>query len=432
MILSNPKAEMMLVATCLDAGAECARAAAADVVPDDFADLTCQSAWLVILALLESGQRIDLPNFDVQWRRQMPAGSVPLDVYKGMDSARTAGELDQVIAEVKEWSRRRAIHLQALQLAKSAADGKTDIEAAWLSCQDKLRILPKRNDLEAGPEESVAAHLADLEYRMSLDGKLSGISTGFSFLDSVTDGFQKQELSIVGGRPHHGKSALLMCFARNVSFVQHQPTLFITLEMPLVQLMRRLNALETDVSLRCMKRGKLSEFDLKKITGFGLRLKNAPLWVVNGIGRMDGTRFRHVVRRYAEEKGVVFVVVDYLQKLKPSMRHEKRTYEISEVCESLKVAAVEHKIHVCAAAQLNREPDKAQGKEKGRFPKMADLADSGQIEREADLILLLHRKDEEANLLIAKQRDGEEGVQHLWFNRDLCRFEETHHDHPDS
>jgi replicative DNA helicase len=130
------------------------------------------------------------------------------------------------------------------------------------------------------------------------------------------------------------------------------------------------------------------------------------------------------VRRAVRKWGVKLVLIDYLQKIHGSKSAEKRTYEIAEVSGRLKSIATECKVAVVSLAQLNRENEK----EKGRSPKLTDLADSGQIERDADLVMLLNRdrseKCGEAIIAIAKQRDGECGAVKLWYDGQYCRFGE--------
>jgi replicative DNA helicase len=120
---------------------------------------------------------------------------------------------------------------------------------------------------------------------------------------------------------------------------------------------------------------------------------------------------------------VRFVVVDYLQRVPPAERHEKRTYEVGSVSSALKAVADQTGVALLTLCQLNREPEL----QKGRLPKIADLADSGQIERDADFVGLLNRDRAEAvgdaTLFVAKQRDSELGSVPLTFNGPFCRFE---------
>lgn len=426
MILANTKLELHLLATCLVNGNDTTKAAAFEIGEQDFTELNHRDAWKVLNSLLDSRDTIDFPAFDTRWPKVAGTPRPPVEIYEAAAEAGLADDLPACISEVKEWTRRRIVHGHALKLAAVAANPKGDLETAVAECQIGLKASIPAGHNEIDPAKAVDLHIADLEYRHSLGDKLSGISTGFHCLDECTDGFQKSELSVFGARPSHGKSALLLGFAHHAAFTMKRPVLFISLEMSIEMLMRRLNAMDTGINLGCMKRGKLTEQDFYRITnGFIARMKNAPLWFYNGNTGMNILKVRNIARRHIEEHGVELVIVDYLQRIPSSQKHEKRTYEVAEVSSGLQALALEHKIHVCTAAQLNREPDKTQGK-KEVLPRICHLADSAQIDRDGDLICLLHRKDmaEEAQLIVAKQRDGAYAVQHLWFDREHCMFKE--------
>jgi replicative DNA helicase len=151
------------------------------------------------------------------------------------------------------------------------------------------------------------------------------------------------------------------------------------------------------------------------------------MFIVDGIDGMGIRQLCTRVRRHVLKYGIKLVVIDYLQKVRPSERHEKRTYEIGEISSRLKALAVETNVAMLTMAQLNRENTK----DKGRPPRLSDLADSGQIERDADLVGLIHRSGSDAKLLIAKQRDGETGIINLNFEGTYCRFTSTSNQEPD-
>lgn len=425
MILANPKIELALVATCLANGPDTVRQAEMEVAESDFNELPCRNAWRVLESLVHDGGTVDEVGFETRWSKVINgATKPPIEIYEAVAKSRTASDVSDLVAELKDWSRRRKIHQYAVRLAEQASNPKVDMEAAWAECQTALRPPVASGHNEVCSKKAIEIHTADLELRHQLQGKHTGICTGLNDLDTCTDGLQKGEMSVFGARPSHGKSALLLQFAHHAAFKLNRPTLFISLEMSIAMLMRRLNAMETGISLSAMKRGALTEADFAKIAGFNSRMLHAPLWFYNGSTGMTITKVRSLVKQHIDEHGVELVVLDYLQRLHGSEKHEKRTYEVGEVSSGLQGIALENNIHVCTAAQLNREPDKAQGKQQGRMPKICDLADSAQIDRDGDLICLLQRKDmgDEANLIVSKQRDGEYAVQHLWFDKDHCRF----------
>ncbi len=172
-----------------------------------------------------------------------------------------------------------------------------------------------------------------------------------------------------------------------------------------------------------IRKGSYTAMDFKKFTDFKLMVSKAPVWFIDAVGGIGIATLCASIRRRVKKEKVKLVMIDYLQKIKPTERHEKRTYEVGEVSTRLKALAVSTNVSLLTLAQLNRESEK----EKGRSPRLADLADSGQIERDADTVALIQRDKTDANgktnLIIAKQRDGDIGIVTLMFNKLFCRFE---------
>jgi len=159
-------------------------------------------------------------------------------------------------------------------------------------------------------------------------------------------------------------------------------------------------------------------------------LAAAPLFIYEGVSGVTGGQASAIIRQHARRHGVRFALVDYLQKLRPDKKGEKRTYEIGEISNALRSAAVSSGVALVSLAQINRDSDKG---EKPRMPRLSDIADSAQIERDADTVALLHRdreKPNDATVIIAKQRDGETGQFSLVFNGPITRFENPSYDHP--
>lgn len=265
-----------------------------------------------------------------------------------------------------------------------------------------------------------ARMVEDLERRADLKGKLSGLDTGFSKLNYMTDGLQYGEHFIIGARPSQGKTALGLNLLAHAGF-SGVPCLFISLEMSIEAIMRRLCALKTKTPLQLIKKGSYSDTMMAKFAMFQAQLNKTPIFFADGV---DGYGIREIgsrINREVMKNGIKLVVTDYLQKIKPSEKQEKRTYEVAEVSQRLKALAHDNNIAMVTLAQLNRENVKGEKKE-SRPPRLSDLADSGQIERDADLVGLIHREGSDTKLIIAKQRDGEVGTVPLYFNGAFCEF----------
>jgi replicative DNA helicase len=262
-----------------------------------------------------------------------------------------------------------------------------------------------------------------LQRRIESKGAFSGIATGLTKFDAMTDGLQFGEQTLIAARPSLGKTAIAMCIVAHACLINKISTLIISLEMSREALLRRLLSCTEEIPMKRLKEGDLNASDAFALGRFRSRVEKSPLFIVEGVQGMDSDQYAATVRRYTRQHGAKLVVTDYLQKVKCRTKHEKKTYEIGEVSGVIRGLAVSTKAAFLTLAQLNRESEK----DKGRLPRVSDLADSGQIDRDADTIALLHRgrgKNDEptAQLIIGKQRDGEVGQVWLDWAPEFCRF----------
>jgi len=425
----NRKAEQCVIGCCLLGGSKTASLATSQLSETDFGDAAFASAFTVIRGLVEDGSGVDLAGVHMRWCKVVETPrQPPIDVLQSQDAIGHQDQLPQFIAAVRETSRRRKLWLAGHALVVGAADAKRDVgevEAAAISAIEGDGQSKHVDALDGNA--AMERLITDTERRMLLAGKLSGIGTGFTMLDAKTDGLQPQELSIFAARPSQGKSALLCQIAAHAALQSNVPTLVISLEMSLEAIMRRMCAAVSEVPLAKLRTGQLTEGEHGRLANFNSSVRKKPIWFADFTSGANVNRITGLVRYHANRHGLKLVVCDYLQKIRPAGRHEKRTYELAEVSGALKALAVRHGLHVCCAAQLSREPDKGDS----RPPRLSDLADSGQIERDADLVCMIYRPktDEDptglrTKLIIGKQRDGETGVVGFDFNPALCRFEQ--------
>ena len=323
-----------------------------------------------------------------------------------------------------------AIAAEAADMAGGDAEGEDVLRRMAERATEAMDSVTQR-DSDHGNE--LASQFTDsLEKRKALvdSGQRSGLRTGLRRLDSMTDGLQFGEQFIIGARPSAGKTAIGLTIAAEIAIRQNVPTLIVSCEMSTTSLVTRLCSVCTGVSLSALRYGSYNQGELQQVVTFNARLAEAPLYIFNAISGITGSEVAAVMRQHARRHGVRFVLVDYLQKVKPDKRSEKRTYEVAEVSGALRSAAVASNVALITLAQVNRESE--QGKEP-RMPRLCDLADSGQIERDADTVALIHRdknNNSEAKLFLAKQRDGETGLIDLHFNGPLTRFEDHDNDNP--
>lgn len=417
----NSEAELAVIGCCLDGGLEITLQAVESIQPGAFYDLDNRKAFSVLEAMATANTPIDAVTFIDGWRKASndPTAVPPPAILQSPSLIAHSLNIGRYSESVVECYRRRQIIIAAGKLVERAFEPHTPLSSIIAEFEALAREQESDDVPAHNAKECVGLLTDDLERRMNLTGR-SGLVTGFIDLDEITDGLQFGEQAIIAARPGVGKTALALNIFARVCLLDKIPALFISMEMDTQALMRRLLSAFEQVPLKTVKNGKLQQAGMAKYAHFSATFAASPAFIVQGIRGLDIDRIAGIVRRHVRKHSVRLVILDYLQKIKPVHRHEKRTYEIGEVSGVLKALAVETNAAFVTAAQLNRESEK----EKGRVPRLSDLADSGQIERDADLVCLLDRGkgQAEANLIVAKQRDGETGVVHLVFDGAYCQF----------
>jgi replicative DNA helicase len=265
-------------------------------------------------------------------------------------------------------------------------------------------------------------------------GGITGISTGFTEFDRMTSGLHPAEMIVIAARPSMGKTALAMNIAEHVAVHEKLPVAVFSLEMSSQQLVQRLLCSRARVNLQKVRDGFLAERDFPSLTAAAAKLAEARIFIDDSAG-LSILELRAKARRLKAQHDVQLIVVDYLQLLRSTTRRaqDNRQLEISEISAGIKGLAKELKIPIIVLAQLNRQPEARSG---GK-PRLSDLRESGSIEQDADLVGLLVRpeiyeEDEEARaekageaeLIIAKQRNGPVGEIPLTFLKEFTRFED--------
>jgi replicative DNA helicase len=247
-----------------------------------------------------------------------------------------------------------------------------------------------------------------------------GVPTGFVDLDRMLNGLKGGQLVILAARPSVGKSAFAMNILMNAANAGHGVALF-SLEMSGMEMSQRMICSEADVSLQRVRDGFLAKTDFPRISMASSRLNEKNLWI-DETPALSLYALRARARRLKMQHKIGMIVIDYLQLMRcPSKRGEaNRALEIADITGGLKQLAKELDIPIIALAQLNREAER-----RGE-PKLSDLRESGSIEQDADIVLLMHRNkedpDEPTRLFVAKQRNGPVGPIELLFDGEKTRF----------
>jgi replicative DNA helicase len=237
----------------------------------------------------------------------------------------------------------------------------------------------------------------------------------------LSGGFAPGELVFLGARPGVGKTALGLEFARTTALRGEGATLVVSREMSNVALARRLVAQDARIKATALKRSSLSAIETWSLRSSLERLAATPLFFTDDAVSL--TEIQTMVDEMAQEVPLAFIVVDYLQLIQVSRDIKERRHQVEAVSQGLKTLAMQYKVPVLCLSSLSRGP--AEDKEKP--PTLAHLRESGQLEHDADVILLLHRKYHEAetSCTVAKNRDGRIGVVHLLFRPEFVAFDEA-------
>ena len=284
-------------------------------------------------------------------------------------------------------------------------------------------------------KDLVMATIEQIEKLYENRGSITGIPTGFGDLDKMTLGLHPAEMIVIAARPSMGKTALAMNIAEHVAMNVGKAGAVFSLEMSSQQLVQRLLCSRAQVDLQRVRDGFLSERDFPKLTSAAAKLAAAKMFIDDTPG-LSIMELRAKARRMKSQYDVELIVIDYLQLLRSTTRRaqDNRQLEISEISGGIKALAKELNLPIVVVAQLNRQPD-TRAKEGGR-PRLSDLRESGSIEQDADVVGLLVRpeyyetdedarqeKAGEAELIIAKQRNGPTGEVQLVFRKEYTRFE---------
>ena len=275
-----------------------------------------------------------------------------------------------------------------------------------------------------------------IENLQSDESALVGIKTGFTDLDTMTNGLHRGELVIIAGRPSMGKSALVMNIAEHIAVNQNRGVGVFSIEMSNEALALRMLCGRAHVSQQKLRAGKLKKEEWPRLTVAGGSLSESPIFIDDS-PTLTALEMRAKARRLKGQYDISLIIVDYIQMMHASGRYENRQQEIASISRNLKVLAKELDIPVIACSQLSRMVEQRGGEKR---PQLSDLRESGAIEQDADVVMFVYRAEHymshlektdpkyqevegKAEIIISKQRNGPTGVVHLSFIKDFARFE---------
>jgi replicative DNA helicase len=274
--------------------------------------------------------------------------------------------------------------------------------------------------------DAVTTAIDEIDAAKSRGGQMIGVPTGFHELDEITNGLHPGQLIILAARPALGKSTLGLDLARSAAIKHDMPTIIFSLEMGRSEIAMRLLSAESSVPLQHMRKGTVQSQDWKTIAATRGRINDAPLYIDDS-PNMTLVEIRAKCRRLKQKVGLKMIIIDYLQLMTSGKRVESRQQEVSEFSRALKLLAKELNVPVIAISQLNRGPEQRSDKK----PALSDLRESGSLEQDADMVILLHRESAyeadnaragEADLIVAKHRNGPTRTITVAFHGHFSRF----------
>ena len=390
--------------------------------------------YSAIIQLYDANQPVDIVTITEYLKKQKELESVGGAGYISMllDAIPSAASVSHYLRIVQEKAiLRRLINAAAGIVSRCYDDGEdiSDVlddaerEIFDISQHRRSQGFVKIGDLIKHSIEKVEALYQKKEY-------VTGVSSGYTDLDTMTAGFQPSDLIIIAGRPSMGKTSLALNIAEHAAVVEKIPTAVYSLEMSREQLVLRMLCSHARVNAHNVRTGFISEkHDFPKLVNAAGKLAEAPIFIDDSPS-ISVLEMRAKARRLAAKEGIRLIIVDYLQLMRSSIRKaENRQQEISEISRSLKALARELNVPVIVLSQLNRE---AEGRD-DRKPRLSDLRESGAIEQDADVVFLLFREEYyfpdnedakgKAEVNIAKQRNGPVGAVKLAFRQECTHFD---------
>ena len=407
------------------------------IKPEFFYSEAHKTIFLAIRELFEKNEKCDIVILSDHLRKKDLLESVGDIEYltELVEMLPTAANIDEYLKIVKDKYLLRTIIENATRIITEASGEPEEIDAFIDKAETSIFEISQHRSGKTvyALKELVKDNIDRIEEIHNKRSFVTGIPTGFIDLDKKTTGFHPADFIIIASRPSMGKTAFACNIALNMNAgINKYPVLIFSLEMSKEHLVQRMLCCEARINLMKLRQGMLSEQDMGNILLAAGVLEETPIFI-DDTPQLNIFEVRARARRLKASEDIHLIIIDYLQLMKSKTRAENRQQEITEISASLKALAKELDIPVIAISQLSRATEQRENKE----PFLSDLRESGSLEQDADLVLLLYREDfykreEEkssdiANVIIAKQRNGPTGTIELTFLKEYTRFENLTH-----
>ena len=404
----------------------------ADLGFEEFYLPSHQRIFLSMQEIHQNGQLIDLNTVltRLQEKNEIEAAGGTDYIIRLMDSGISSANMKKYIASIKDKAQLRRLIVTAEKIAANSMNDEEDVDILLDEAERNIMEVTRhrRGSEFESSEEIVNRVLEDIKRLQTMKG-VTGIQTGYTDLDRMTNGFQRGDLIILAARPAMGKSALALNFANQVAKRNEGAVAIFSLEMPSDSMMKRLMSSESQVFSNKLRDGKMNNDEMSRLYEAGSRLSERKIFIDDTSSIKVSQIFSKCRKLKSEYDTISLVVIDYLQLI-TGTRSDSRQQEVSDISRNLKILAKEMSCPVIALSQLSREVEKRTDHK----PQLSDLRESGSIEQDADIVMFLYRKNyydsdkesteqtEVVDLTLAKHRNGGIGDIQLAFEKNISRF----------
>ena len=404
------------------------------VKPYEFYDSRCQRIYKTLVNMYQKDIKIDEVSLISKLKSEnilTEVGGEEFIVEITLSSFYTPN-MDQYCENVKEKALLRALITACDDIVGKSYEQKKDAKEVIEMAESRIFEISQKN-LDNGlvrVSETMDETIKQLELLSLNDGKITGVTTGISSVDDKLSGLQSSQLILLAARPAMGKTALGLTMAWNAANAG-KSVAFFSLEMSTYQLNQRLISMVSMIDLEKIITGNLEADEWIEIINAITKIKEKEIYVDETAG-ITLSELRSKCKRLKAEEGLDLIVIDYLQLMTGEGRFDNRQQEIAQISRGLKSLSKEINCPVLSLAQLSREADKRSDHK----PILSDLRESGAIEQDADVVMLLYREDyydeddnpNVAKVILAKHRNGPTGLMELFFHKQCTTFRDLSHE----
>ena len=425
----NTEAEQCLLG-CLMLDKDAITKVVDSIKAEDFYKGSHQDIYQAMADLYERSNPIDILSVSARLKEKNKLEDVGGSAYLSslINTVPTATHVSNYAKIVRQKKILRDLISASEEIGLSAFDEAEEVDVLLDKAEKTVFGISQRSLTQAflPIREILSDTFERLDELSKFQGKMRGVPTGFTDLDKILGGLQKSDLVILAARPSMGKTSLALDIARNVAVVGNLPVGLFSLEMSKDQLADRLLASTANINLWNLRNGKLTGDDYSRLQHAMGSLSDAPLYI-DDAGSVSILQMRAMARRLQANKGLSLIVIDYLQLMEPMNRFQSAVQQVTENSRALKMLAKELNVPVLVLSQLSRAVEQRTPS----IPKLSDLRESGAIEQDADVVLMIYREDKYmenslnqnvAKVIIGKHRNGPTGDVDLYFDEHRVSF----------